>query len=88
MFTQFFDRHQAWPYWRHQLFMTLVAVGVAAATWAVIQLIPMDKAVGLAVKGVAAAAVAGTLVALLFFRDLREIAVKLFSRKQAADTAR
>ena len=87
MFTQFFDRHQAWVYWRNQALMALIAVVVSAATWAVIQLIPMDKAVGLAVKGAAAAAVAGAFVTLLFYRDLREMVAKLLSGKLAPPKA-
>ena len=85
MFTQFFDRDQAKVYWRHQALSVLIAAGIAAATWAVIQLIPMDKAVGLAVKGIAAAAFSGGLVVLFFRRDLREAAAKLLSRRRAAE---
>ena len=69
------------------LVATAIAAVVAAVTWAVVRMIHMDKAVGLAVKGVAAAAVAGVLVAVPFFRDLREVAAKLLSRNPTAGKA-
>ena len=68
VFSVFFSREQARQYWRQQWFFAGVALVFCAVTWSSVNFIPLDRFIGLVVKGAVAAAVSGGLV-LAFFRD-------------------
>lgn len=83
MFTAFFTSRQAKDYWRFQARSAGQAVLLCGLTWCAAWLVPVSGIVGLLLKGVAAAAVSGLLVLLLFRTELREMAQKMLKRKGA-----
>ena len=58
VFTKFFDGRQAQAYWRSQMLYIMLAVLVVPASWAVAYYIPLGGLWGVAVKGIASAALA------------------------------
>ena len=73
VFTQFFGRREERVYWRTQAAFALLAAALCVAAWAAAKAIPMDDGIAaLAAKGVAAAAVAGVPLLVLFRKDLAE----------------
>ena len=83
MFTQFFDRRQAAIYWRAQTMSALKAVVLCASAWCVVRLVPFSGAMGLVVKGAAAAAFVACALCVLFRRDVVDFASRLLRRRVA-----
>ena len=84
MFTAFFTPDQAKDYWIFQARSAVLALLLCGVTWGAAVLIPVGGIVGLLLKGMASAAVSGTLTVILFRSDLREMLQKLL-RKRAPE---
>ena len=81
VFTFFLDRTQSKAYWRHQAFFLLTAVLACTATWSVAASIPLEGIPGLLVKGIAASLFSGTLLIVLFRKELSVILKKVMNTK-------
>ena len=81
LFTVFFDRQQAKVYWRSQARFALLALGVCVVTWAGANAIPPGGMGTVILKGVVAAAISGTLLGVLFRRDLPILLEKMRGRR-------
>ncbi len=81
MFTKFFDRQQAKVYWRSQARFALLALGVCVVTWAGANAIPPGGMGTVILKGAVAAAISGTLLGVLFRRDLPILLEKMCGRR-------
>lgn len=80
VFSKFFDRQHGRIYWRHQLKFALLSLIPCAVTLAAVYAIPIERTVGLIVKGAVAAAVSTAVMLTLFRKDLLEILKKLLRR--------
>ena len=69
VFTAFFGRSEARAYWRSYFGFAACTLALCSVAWCIAWTIPVDGFVGLAVKGVASAAVVAVLILVLFRGD-------------------
>ena len=86
VFTVFFNGEQAKRYWRQQCSFALVALVLCPVTWCAVSFIPLDRIVGLIVKGGVAAVVSGGLMFAIFRDDLFMALKAIRTRRSSAAT--
>ena len=86
MFTAFFNGEQAKRYWRQQCSFAVVALVLCPVTWCAVSFIPLDRVVGLIVKGIVAAVVSGGLMFAIFRNDLFMALKAIHKRRSSTAT--
>ena len=81
VFSVFFNGEQAKRYWRQQGFFAVVALVLCVVTGLAVSFIPLDRVVGLLVKGGVAAAISGGLMLAVFRNDLLTVLEAMRKRR-------